>query len=346
MSELRKNAIGIYKKTWLESWLIGIFSATLIALVLSLNYFVPSLWIITMPFIVLPIFFASLVSHLRLRHNEQLTFGKSLKEFTLFYRFPFNSSFSYLGSFLKSMVVFFGFLFLMSSSGFYVVSIFRPGLNNSLEAVQEVINEGKTITYELIDELLSMNGYALFVYLCVIIIPSFFFFCIALIYFITRNATGVYLRSNIKSNNPQFIKLVQNYVYSRYRMKMFKKYISLNWPLIVYFAIGFISTTVVMLTFSKSVLNIISLSLAIGIAATTFYLPFYYCNMEAIYLDSAPFYAQGLEYVTKRILNAMDRNNQNIEEQRRRYEEMLKKEQENQEQQEDVNNEKDPPTGS
>ena len=347
MSELRKNALTIYKKTWLESWLIGLFTGLFIAGILAINYFFPAFWILTIPFIVLPAFFAAIVAHVRLRYNESLTFSKSLKQFTLFYRFPFNSSFSYIGSFFKSLVVLFGFLLLGSSFGFYVVSIFKPGLNGALESLQQAINDGKTFSYDLIQELLSMNDYALFTYLCVIVLPAFMLFAIALVYFITRNATGVYIRTNIKSDNPQFIKLVQNYVYARYRMKMFKKYMALNWPLIALFAIGYITTAILMCFWSKSILDIASFSFAGGIALTSLYLPFYFCNMEAIYLDSASFYSEGLEYVTKRILAAMEMNNQNIDAQKQRFEEMLRKKQEEEnEEKEDIDNEKDPPMGS
>ena len=75
MSELRKSASSIYRKTRLESWLIAIFSGTLISILLALNYFIPSIWLLTVPFLVLPVFFSAIVSHLRLRHNEQLTFS-------------------------------------------------------------------------------------------------------------------------------------------------------------------------------------------------------------------------------------------------------------------------------
>ena len=345
MSALRANAKAIYKRTWLESWLIGVFSGVLIAAILVLNYFSPTTWILTVPFVILPIFFAAITSHLRLKYNEQLTFGKSLREFGLFYRFPFNSSFSYIGSFFKSLAVFFAFLLLGSSLGFTITIIFKPGLNNSLNALQTIIDEGKGITYDLVYDLLTMNDYALFTYLCVIILPSFFFFSLVLIYFITRNATGVYLRNNIKTNNPQFIKLVQNYVYARYRMKMFKKYMSLNWPIIVLYALGYIGGTVFMMTMSISLFNILAAALAGGVLAISFFLPFYFCNMEAIYLDSAAFYSEGLEFITNRIMRSMDMNAQNVEEQRRRFEELLKKQQEEKEQEEE-DKKKDPPMGS
>ena len=224
--------------------------------------------------------------------------------------------------------MFFAFLLLSSSSGIYFTQLFKPGITESLDALQQALNEGN-ITLETVDSLLSMNDYALFVYLCIILLPAFYFFCIALLYFLLRNATGVYLRNNIKSDNPQFIKLVHNYVYSKYRMRMFKKFMSLNWPFILFFSTGFTASLIVMLFFTKSVLAIASIALAGGMLTLTFFLPFYLCNMEVIYLDSASYFSDGLEYVTVRILNAMDMSNRMNEEQRKRYEDMLNKQKEN-----------------
>lgn len=343
MSNLRSNAIAIYKRTWLESWLIGLFTGVLIASILALNYFFPTLWILTVPLIILPIFFAGITSHLRLRINEPLTFSKSLKEFTLFYRFPFNSSFSYIGSFFKSLIILFAFILLGSSLGFSIAYILKPGLNNSLAELETIMNDGRNITFELIHDLLVMNDYALFTYLCIIILPAFFFFTLVLLYFLTRNATGVYLRNNIKTNNPQFIRLVQNYVYAKYRMKMFKKYMALNWPLLVLYLLGFVSGTAFMMNMSISLFNILASALAGGILAVSFFLPFYFCNMEAIYSDSAAYYADGLEYVSKRIMATMDMNAQNVEEQRKHFEELLRKQKE---EQEEEDNKKDPPSES
>lgn len=342
MNALRKNALAIYKRSILESWLIGLFSGILIAAILAINIFVPSLSIILVPFVVLPILFSAILSHIRLRYNEPLAFSKTLKQFILFFRFPFNSSFSYIGSFFKSLVVFLGFTFLGSSLGLYLTTIFRPGISDSLSALQDILNKGNGITMEEVQDLLAMNDYALFFYLSIIILPATFFFSLVLIYFVTRNATGVYLRTNIKSNNPQFIKLVQNYVYARYRMKMFKKYMYLNWPLLVLYALGYIDTCIFMLFNSKSVLDISAYAIAGGTLAMSLYLPFYYCNMEAIYSDSALIYSEGLEYITSRILRNMEMNNKNMEEEKRKFEDIVK----NNDIENDNDNEKDPPMGS
>lgn len=344
MSQLRKDAFELYKKTWLESWLIGILSGLLIAGLFALNMLVSSVWLFITPLLVLPIFFAAIMSHLGLRHKRQLTLGITLKEMALFYRPPFNSSFSYIGSFFKSFAIFVGFLFIGVSLGYYFTYLINPGIVDSFAELDKIMKGATTVTDETINYLLSINNYAIFTYLFIALLPASFFQALVLFYFITRNATGVYFRNSVRSDNPQLIKMVQNHVYMRFRMKMFKKYMSLNWPLILLFVLGYGVVLAFTVMYSKNIMFIVGSSLTGGMALMSLYLPFYLNNMEAIYLHSGEEYTTALDFVTKAVMSRMEYNLKVQEEQKKKFEETFAKKDGRIIDEEDK--EKDPPSES
>lgn len=324
IKHLRQKALDIYKQTWLESWLVGLLSGLLITGIICLDFILPLMVVLTIPFLCLPILFAAHVSHMGLNFNGRLTFRGTIKQIFFYFRSPFYSSFGFFSSLLKSLAVFVITEVFLSFFGQQLTYLINPGINDSIQALYDYLTDLSDPVVMDIETFFTMNDYALLIYMSIVVVPAFILAVAFFIYNISRNSIGIYLRMNIPNPDHGYVKMVQNETHRRNRMPMFKAWMSLNWPGILLFFLGSIGAAIALTLLTHNPINILVGCIAGGALLLSFFMPFYLCNMEAIYEMFAPSYQRGAEYVNHMIKEAAEVNARRAQEEKEYFDRLLR----------------------
>lgn len=315
MSTIRQSASDIYRKTTLESWIIGLLSGFLVSGLIGLGFLSFLLTLVAVPLICLPIIFAAHLSHYGARFGRELTFTGMMKQFALYFRRPFSSSFSFFPSFLKALITFFIAQTIFAVIGFYIVSYINPNLMDSMNQFLEVYNNSVDMTLDTLDELLLANDGALLLFVAVSEIPAFTVAFMVFAYFASRSSVGVFIRLNTPSNNTQFIRVVQADATRRNRRAMMKDYWSLNWPLFVLMLLGAAGGGIGFSFINSQPEICLAAALTGGSLLASFFLPFYLNNMEAIYEKYREEFNLSVKNISRMIMTSIESNIQdNIDE--------------------------------
>ena len=315
MSKIRESAFELYKKTTLESWIIGLLSGLLISGFIGLGFVSFILTLIAVPFFCIPIIFAAHISHYSLRFGREITFTGTLRQFFAYFRRPFSSSFSFFPSFLKSLIVFFIGQTVFAVIGYYIASTINPGLTDSMNHFIEVYSNNVEMTMDAFDELLLENNGALLLFVAISEIPAFVLSFLVFTYFASRSSLGIFIRINTPSNNVQFIRAVQADATRNHRGEMAKDYWSLNWPLFVLLLLGAAGGGIGFSFINNDPEICLAAALTGGALLGSFFLPFYLNNMEAIYDKYREAFATSAKNISKLIMSSIEVNIQeNIDE--------------------------------
>ena len=315
MSIIRQSSFNLYKKTVVESWSIGLLTGLLIAGFIALGFLYLPIVFFAIPLLCLPALFAAHLSHFGLRFAPDITFSKAARQFLAYYRSPFNSSFGFFSSLLKSFLVFLAAQFIFAGIGYYIAQAINPGVIDSMNRFMDLSANATEISAEALNEVLYANNNALLLYIGIAEIPSFVVAFMFFTYFISRNSIGIFLRVNIPSNNPQFIKYVQSYTNRQHRGRMLKDYWSLNWPLYLLMIIGAAGGAIGFSFLTNSPEYSLVAALSGAVLLSSFFLPFYLNNMEAIYDKYREAYNSNVQVVTQMIMTSIETNIQeNIDE--------------------------------
>ncbi len=349
MKELRAKAWSFYKITALESWVVGLLTGLLITGLLCLDFVIPGINILIVPFISLPILFAAYYSHLGVHLNQRLTFGNTMRFIFTYYRTPFNSSFGVISSILKGLLVFLGTELLFSFFGVQLTYLINPGIEASIDSFQNYLLESSfLVSYDDLMNLLTLNNNALLIYVCIVTLPAFILGVGFFIYSISRNSIGIYLRLNMAENDARYIKMVMATTNRVLPRKMFKSWMALNWPMIVLYLLGATGGAIGMVFLTKNPLTIMSGAIAGGVLLLALFMPFYLPNMEAIYDTFSNAYRAGANKVNEMLRQTAIENAKRAQEEKEYFEKMLHDMEEHVKELEKENEEKekDPSNGS
>ncbi len=347
MSNLKQDAKQIYKQTWIESWVIGFLSGLLIVGFVSLGFLLPGIGFLLTPLVCLPILFSAQLSHMSIHYNGKITFTNALKQFFIYFTHPFNSSFSFFKSLLKALLVFLATELFLSIFASQILYLFNTDLEDSVVILEEYISDLSTFSMDGFLEILALNDYALLTYFKIAILPAYILAVAYFVYNILRNATNIFPRMNIQTDNIAFLKAVINHENRFNRRAMFKAWMSLNWPGIILYFVGSIGATVASFFFTNNPFMYLTVSVVGGLLMLCFYLPFYLCNQEALYNYFAPAYKVSADKVSEMAKQAALENARRAQEQKEYFDDLLKEmEKHQQNESDDVDNEKDPDNGS
>ena len=277
--DLRNKSFENYKKHPLNSWVLSLICALFIAALTLIALVSESLVLILIPVLILPFFFACILTHLSLREKDELSGGTLFGFFKLFFISPFYSSFSAIKSFLKSLLI--GFIASIASTGIcYAIysqsETFMITINGLMEQLKDM-----SITYEQFQAYLEANGNELSNFIDLSNSINFLTFAFSFIFFILREEITIYARINLK-NVPLAGQIARASI--RANSKNFNKYyFALNWPFLAILLAGMIGGVTLSITVFNNYAISGAVGLSLGIALTAVFLPFYFSNQEVIF---------------------------------------------------------------
>ena len=206
-SKLIYSAIQNHKKTLLSSWLLGVTTAILIAAIVAIDLVVPFLAVLTLPLVILPIVFSSMLQHAFAEKEGSLTIRGSLVSFGLYFTPLFRGIFRYFLSMVKSLLV---FLVVEMTISFVVSTIYQTTSTAFMDSINQLYESiySENFSLEMMNELLLANDMMLFKYFAIIIIPSYFLAMLFLIYNFSRNSIVTYYLLDNKKASPQLGRFV------------------------------------------------------------------------------------------------------------------------------------------
>ena len=279
IKEIKNNAFEIYKKHKLNSWILSIICGLFIAALLLIGILSEIFYLLIIPLVVFPFFFSCFLCHLGLSRKDELTAGNLFKGYSLFFKYPYRSSFSAIRSFFKTLLV------ELAVSGAVLgicYAIYSQSETFSV-TINEIIEQlaNNTITNESLQALLDANDNEVGNYVNITNAITFLIGALAFIIFISRESITIYTRLNIK-NVPLAHQIARAAI--RVNYKQFNKaYFALNWPLFVIILVGMIGGCVLSIMVFDNYAICGAVGLAMGIGLSSFFLPFYFANMEAIF---------------------------------------------------------------
>ncbi len=276
-----------YKAHPLNSWVLGITCAIFFAALYGFDLALPGLNYIVIPLLGIPFLFASILTHFQLKMNNEVRTRNFFRFFAVYFTRPFRSSFRVLISFFKSIVVDAFFTIVL----FIIIYLFFTNnygdtFNNNFVGFFETITDASLTTTAYNDAVqgyLSANNNMLYVFFNLIFIPSSFISCLAFLYFISLESFSIFVRLNAPQNPPVFIRVALKEAIKKQGKSFYGTYLGLNWPLFLLFIIGFVGGLTISLQFNGDATFASSIAMMAGLGLTSFFVPFYFNNMEAIY---------------------------------------------------------------
>lgn len=277
--ELYKLALAKYKKHKLNSWIIAIICALFIGSICLISILSDFLVLLLIPVIILPFFFACVMSHVALAERDELSFRSLFGFFALFFRQPFNSSFSFIRSLLKGLIIFIISGFIVSGICYAVYArseTFVITINQIIEQLKDA-----SLTQEQFQSYLEANNNELNNFLGLTNGISFLIFAYAYIFFTLREEITIFIR--IKLRGIPLAGQIARAAIKLNSRKFNRYYFMLNWPLLLLILLGMIGGVVLSTVVFNKFDMVGGIGLAVSIAASAFFLPFYFANQEVIF---------------------------------------------------------------
>lgn len=306
-SSLRQYARDNYHNAPAGSWILGLTTGILICAVIALDLLVPGLVIFAFPFVIVPLVFSGTIQHVMFKANKPVTVGSSFRSFGLYYRSDLRGSFGFVVNLLKSLLV---FLALEMTISFIASSIFQYLSKDFVEAMNTFLNmiEEESLTLEDLYNVLYINDGILMKYFMIVLFPSLYAAFIFMIYNMSRFSVMIYFRMNLKRGNDRFVKYVYKETVRRQRMKMFKDYMALNFPLYILLILGLGGGTVLGYFWQGDIITMLICGFLGGALLSSFFLPFYFGNQEALFDEYANEFHKSVNIITKQLMSTIQTN--------------------------------------
>lgn len=323
---LRAASSGRFKKNISSYIAVGVFSGLFLILAATLSFVDTSLFILALPLIVLPFIFASHVACYYLEVNQPITMSAIARYFFGFFSPQFRSSFRGIKAFLTSLAVYFGamiFIYVV----FYAIykNIYGATFTDRFSNLVSLYTSNEATYEDLLNEMNKNDGFLLtfFIYVSTMPLP---FALMWFIYSTSFSSLSIYYRLNIKAGSAALVRLAINETYARCRNKMRKDWFLLNWPLLVLSLVGSVVGGLIAYFFIKDILFFNALVSLGSVTLLIFFLPFYFANMEAIYLRYEHYFKEGNKAAVEAVLARIQNSIELSEEERKHLEESFKDE--------------------
>lgn len=300
---LVKKSLSNIKDNLLTYIAVGVFCGLFVILAATLSFVDIVLFLLAVPFIVLPFVFASMVSCYFLHEERTVTVSSMFRYSLAFYSPQFRSSFRGIKSFLLSLAIYGGSMIVTYVICYLIFkgmhgSLFTDSFSNLLEVYSTT-----DLTYEELIGCLNENDGLLltfFTYVSTLPIP---FAVIWFLYSTSFNSLTVYYRIKIKPSAFPLMRDAINFTYSKYKNNIRADWFKLNWPLLALSLLGSIGAALIaFFVFSNSLYFSAIITLG-SVILLLFFFPFYLSNMEVLYDKYANSFSEGNQIAVGIILN-------------------------------------------
>ena len=297
--ELRKAALKNYKDTAFVSWILGIslalFSAAIVATGLISNYLLFPLILL----LLFPCFFASIVSHLAAKNNEQLTFNKYFSRSLAFFRNGNYRSFRLISSFFYSLLV---YAVLFTFGTLVALIVFRANYPEAFNELYQSFFASMYMEESDFEELVLAYQDIIVFYELLVSFPASLIGLVFFIYRTSMNALYIYAKRMLYRFESLLVATVNAFVFKVIGRQIRKDFLMLNWPMFVLFPIFSIGMGLITYFFIRQTpSSVITLGFVGGFLSLMFFLPFYFGNMEAIFKK----YEMDYKKYTVQVINSL-----------------------------------------
>ena len=279
-NELKSLSRKCYKENGYLAILIFIFVGIILGAFFLLDMFLPGLFLILIPVIILPLLFAFYYSIIALRDSPILSINLFFKGFTAYFSERFRSTFNVISALIRGIIFNLVISILLSiiiNLSFYFNNVMNyQDFFSGLTALRTIGDAEEFMeAYKDLVLLIRMSTY----------LPAMIFSSIYCFYRLSIFSISFFLRvSSFKGSGGYILLLIKRF-YKENRKHLFIDYLRLNYPMYILNIVGFIGGALLGFYFFKSA----DISFCTGIALSTL-LSFgvfgskYFANMEGLYL--------------------------------------------------------------
>lgn len=278
----------IYRAHPLNSWVLGISLALFIAAVVAIDFIYPGLFYLFIPLLVLPFLFAFMMLNYSLSIKDEVSAKNTFRLFGIYFTRPFRSSFRVILSFFKMIIVQFVFTLVLfgilyfSYSGYYG-DVFNENFTGLINTFTNQTTMSTSAYNTAIEGYLSANGNMLQNFTYALIIPSDFVAVIVFCFLISIESFSIYARLSLPQSTQVFVRTSVKRAIKKQKNNFYGSYLALNWPLFVLLVVGMIGGSLAMLFLFNNVNYASIVGVICGFILTSFFLPFYFNNMQSLY---------------------------------------------------------------
>lgn len=306
IKEIRKASLDNFKKNYSSSIALSLVCGLLILVLISIGAteIGPALMVLIVPLIIIPFVFATQVAHFGLREKIVPSFRLQMRFFFAYFSLPFRGVYSILKSFLFSILTFAVLSTVFSVFANIICANIFTNFTDIQNQIMTLVNSGNST--DLV-KILEENSVMLMVYMDIATLPALFLAFLLFILMISYNSLQVYLRIKVPNLNHSYARYVYNYAKASIYGKIMSAYWALNFPLYILLVLGFAGGIGIGLLFTVEYTYLATLGVAGSIALMIFFLPFYFSNMESIYLAYEDTFKTASKKATDDIINHFER---------------------------------------
>lgn len=296
IKEMRKAALENVKMNLGSSISLSLVMGLFIMILTSLGAAddAQSALLIVIPFAMMPIIFATQVAHFALQEKIVPSLKLNFRYFMSYFSIRFRGVYSFIKSAFLSLAFFIvSFSILLPISGAITNSL-HPSFNDVLYQINEAVLANNV---NGLNDLFYGNIELIRLYINIATLPATGIALFVFVYFITNNSIQVYLRIRQPLINSQFGSFIAQRSKATMGRQIRKSYWALNYPLFILLVVGFAAGTSIGSIFTAELNYLTTIGVASAVLLMMFFLPFYFSNMEQIYLANKTEY----EDISKKI---------------------------------------------
>ena len=282
IKELYQAGYKLHSKNRANNWVIAVVFVLFTCAFFALGYVIDGLYLIFIPFIILPLYFAFALFHFVQTNKADLSYRHIFKFFSLYYSPRFFGVFRIIISFLISLLV---EIVVMMITGSILFNVFKTMYNpDFMDSITNVINNlSTTQTVEEMEELLNGTNGVLSLYSFWVSAITSFFTMSAFLYFIFKNSIDIYYRASVSPGNRAIQKKVLKALFSQRRGQIFKLYfLGVFGPLFLLLLLSY-GGSLAICALNMGSIGLIQTTVYIAsMGSLVFFLPFAMSNLEVI----------------------------------------------------------------
>ena len=302
---------------------VGVLCGLFFVLLTAFSILDEMILVIAVPVLALPFLFASHISCYLLSIGEPIRLRAFFHYFVSFFRPQFRGSFRGITSFLKSLAVY-GILMIIIYFSFYLIYRQQYG-ELFLNSVNELVSQYLAgASYDELLVALKANDGLLLTFMMYVSALPLPFAIATFMGFISFNSISLYYRANINNGTPSLMRLAIANAYSRYRRSMRKDWFKLNWLIVVLPLVGSALSSLIYFFVVKDPLYLPPILNAGAFIPYIFFLPFYFANMEVLYIRYENVFKEGNKMAIEAFLERIQTSIELSEEEKRNLEESFR----------------------